>query len=64
MAAGSCARGASGPGVGAKPGGLVVSAGAPIEEVIARLTAVQAEHPGAQIRQGKQNRWEIWPPGH
>ena len=35
--------------------------GAPIEDVIAQLTAIQADHPGAQIRKGKGHRWEIWP---
>ena len=39
----------------------VIAAGAPIEDVIAKLTAIQADHPGAQIRQGKRNRQEIWP---
>ncbi len=42
----------------------VITAGLPIEDVIAKLTAVQADHPGAQLRQGKRNRWEIWPPEH
>ena len=40
----------------------VIAAGAPIEDIIAKLTAIQADHPGAQIRQGKRNRLEIWPP--
>lgn len=38
----------------------VIAAGAPVEEVIARLTAVQAAHPGAQVREGKGGL-EIWP---
>ena len=42
----------------------VIKAGLPIEDVIAKLTAVQADHPGAQLRQGKRNRWEIGPPEH
>jgi hypothetical protein len=33
----------------------------PIEEILARLTAQQAEHPRAQVRRGNHNRWEIWP---
>ena len=32
-----------------------------IEEVITRLTAIQAEHPGATVRRGSRNRWEVWP---
>ena len=40
----------------------VIKAGLPIEDVIAKLTAVQADHPGAKLRQGKRNRWEIWQP--
>jgi hypothetical protein len=39
----------------------VIAAGAPTEDVIAKLTAIQADHPGAQLRQGKRNRLEIWP---
>lgn len=42
------------------PQPLAVIPSASVEETIARLTAVQAEHPGAQIRPGKQNCWEIW----
>lgn len=49
----------------------VLTPGAPIEDVIAQLTDIQADHPGAQIRQGRGHRWEIWPaptepepPGH
>jgi hypothetical protein len=40
----------------------VVDSGLPIEEVIARLKAVQADHPGAQVRRCRGNSWEIWPP--
>ena len=40
----------------------VIDSGLPIEEVIARLSAVQADHPGAQVRRGRGNSWEIWPP--
>jgi len=39
----------------------VIDSGLPIEEV-ARLNAVQAGHPGAQVRRGGGNSWEIWPP--
>lgn len=41
----------------------VLPSGLPIEEMIARLAAVQAEHPGALVRQGARKRWEVWPPG-
>ena len=41
----------------------VIGSGLPIEEVIARLNAVQADHPGAQVR-SIGDRWEIWPPDH
>lgn len=40
----------------------VIPGGLPIEEVIARLTAIQAGHPGATVRRGRGNQWEIWPP--
>lgn len=39
----------------------VLKSGTPIEEVIARLTQLNAEHPGAEVRRGNANRWEIWP---
>jgi hypothetical protein len=39
----------------------VLAPGVPIEQVIAQLTTIQASHPGAQVRQGKGHRWEIWP---
>lgn len=41
----------------------VLPSGLPIEEMIATLTAIQAGHPGAQVRQGPRKRWEVWPPG-
>ncbi|MGH3222503.1 MAG: hypothetical protein ACRDPY_28050 [Streptosporangiaceae bacterium] len=41
----------------------VIPSGLPIEEMIATLTAIQADHPGAEVRQGARKRWEIWPPG-
>jgi hypothetical protein len=40
----------------------VIPAGLPIEELISKLDAIRVDHPGAQIRQGKGNRLEIWPP--
>lgn len=49
----------------------VLAPGVPIEDVIAQLTAIQADHPGAQVLQGRGHRWEVWPaatqppsPGH
>jgi hypothetical protein len=42
----------------------VIDTGLPIEEVVARLSAVQADHPGAQVRRGSGDRWEIWPLEH
>jgi hypothetical protein len=48
-----------------EPGPIaVIAAGVPIEDVIAQLRAIQGDHLGAQVRQGKRNRWEIWPPQH
>jgi hypothetical protein len=38
----------------------VIDAGTSLEDVIARLAQVQAEHPGAQVRSGRQGSWEIW----
>jgi hypothetical protein len=40
----------------------VLRSGLPIGEVIERLTELQAEHPGAEVRRGAANKWEIWPP--
>jgi hypothetical protein len=39
----------------------VLAPGLPIEDVITQLAALQASHPGAQIRPGRGHRWEIWP---
>jgi hypothetical protein len=39
----------------------VLAPSVPIEEVIAQLTTIQADHPGAEVRQGRGHRWEIWP---
>jgi len=40
----------------------VIPGGLPIEDVISRLTAIHADHPGATVRRGRRNQWEIWPP--
>ena len=40
----------------------VIPAGLPVEELIAKLDAIRADHPGAQVRQGRGNRLEIWRP--
>jgi hypothetical protein len=40
----------------------VIPSDLPIEEVITRLSAIQASHPGATVRRGSRNRWEVWPP--
>jgi hypothetical protein len=39
----------------------VIAAGTSVEDLISRLTQIQAGHPGAQIRRGKKHSWEIWP---
>jgi hypothetical protein len=39
----------------------IVPSGLSIEEMIAQLAAIQAEHPGAQVRKGTRHRWEVWP---
>jgi hypothetical protein len=38
----------------------VIATGSSVEDVISRLTHIQAEHPGAQVRRGKRNAWGIW----
>jgi hypothetical protein len=38
----------------------VIAAGSSVEDVIAELTRVKAEHPGAAVRRGKRDSWEIW----
>jgi hypothetical protein len=46
-----------------KPGPIaVVTLSGPLDDLTAKLAAIQASHPGAQIRPGKRNQWEIWPP--
>jgi hypothetical protein len=42
--------------------GISIAAGTTVENVITRLTQMQAEHPGAQVRRGKRGAWEIWAP--
>lgn len=39
----------------------ILKSGTPIEQVIAELTRISSEHPGAEVRRGNANRWEIWP---
>jgi hypothetical protein len=39
----------------------VLAPGMSIEDAVAQLAAIQADHPGAQVRQGRGHRWEIWP---
>jgi hypothetical protein len=39
----------------------VLPSGLPISEVISRLTELQGQHPQAEVRRGRANRWEIWP---
>lgn len=39
----------------------ILKSGTPIDQVIAELTRISAEHPEAEVRRGNANRWEIWP---
>lgn len=39
----------------------VVPSGLSIAEVVARLQELQQQHPEAQVRRGRANRWELWP---
>ncbi len=39
----------------------VIAEGSPVEDLIARLAQIQAVHPGAQVRHGRKDSWEIWP---
>lgn len=39
------------------PGGLGIA------DVIERLSALQQEHPDAEVRRGRANQWELWPKG-
>jgi hypothetical protein len=38
----------------------VITTRSPVEDVVARLAQVQAEHPEARVRRGKEDSWEIW----
>lgn len=38
----------------------IIAAGSSVDDVIAELTRVQAEHPGAQVQRGKRDSWQIW----
>ena len=40
----------------------VVPSGLPIADVVAKLTEIQQQFPGAQVRRGRANRWELWNP--
>jgi hypothetical protein len=39
----------------------VIASGTSIDEVIEELGRIRAEYPGAEVRRGNCNRWEIWP---
>lgn len=39
----------------------IVPSGLPITEVVQRLQELQAQHPDAEVRRGRANRWELWP---
>lgn len=39
----------------------VIESGLSIAEVIVRLEQLQKAHPGAEVRRGRANRWELWP---
>lgn len=40
----------------------VIPSGLPVEDLIARLGKIQTTYPGAIVRRGSANKWEIWPP--
>ncbi|MDQ3689547.1 MAG: hypothetical protein M3406_05840 [Chloroflexota bacterium] len=40
----------------------VVPSGLPIADVVAKLTELQEQFPGAEVRRGRANRWELWNP--
>ncbi|WP_432955956.1 hypothetical protein [Micromonospora haikouensis] len=42
----------------------VIPSGKSIDEVIEELGRIRAEYPGAEVRRGNRNRWEIWPSGN
>jgi hypothetical protein len=39
----------------------VVPSGLPIAEVVEQLQKLQKQHPDAEVRRGRANRWELWP---
>jgi hypothetical protein len=39
----------------------VIPSGLPIADIMARLAEIQTDHPDAEVRRGRANRWEIWP---
>lgn len=40
----------------------VIPSGLPIQQVIERLNELQRRYPDAEVRRGRANRWELWPP--
>jgi hypothetical protein len=40
----------------------IVPSGLPIAEVVAKLTELQQQFPGAEVRRVRANRWELWNP--
>lgn len=40
----------------------IVPSGLPINEVVERLKQLQEEFPDAEVRRGRANAWELWPP--
>lgn len=40
----------------------VVPSGLPIAELVAKLTELQQKFPGAEVRRGRANPWELWNP--
>jgi hypothetical protein len=42
----------------------VIPSGKSVDEVIEELGRLRAEYPGAEVRRGNRNRWEIWPSGN
>lgn len=39
-----------------------IPSGLPIPHVIERLKELQTQYPDAEVRRGRANRWELWPP--
>jgi hypothetical protein len=40
----------------------VIPSGLPIADVVAKLTELHQQFPGAEVRRGRANRWELWNP--